>query len=107
MVLVQKWPFFQLLFFTKYRPGKCLLRYSRTKKLLFRLYNQEVQKVEEVDIYPKELSNGFGPKMAIFPSFFFRKCRLGKRLLRYSRAQKRRSRLKNQEVQKVEKLIFF
>ena len=24
VVLAQKWPFFQLLFFTKYRPGKCL-----------------------------------------------------------------------------------
>ena len=46
--------------------------------------------------------------MAIFPTFlFFRKCRLGKRLFRYSRAKKRRSRHKNQEVQKVEKLTFF
>ena len=27
----QKWPFFQL-FFRQYRPTKCLLRYSRTKK---------------------------------------------------------------------------
>ena len=71
MVLVQKWPFFQLLFFTKYRPGKCLLRYSRTKKRLSILYNQEVQKVEGVDIFPKGLSNGFGPKMAIFPTFIF------------------------------------
>ena len=34
MVLVQKWPFFQLFFFRQYRPGKCLLRYSRTKKRL-------------------------------------------------------------------------
>ena len=25
MVLVQKWPFFQLFFFRQYRPGKCLL----------------------------------------------------------------------------------
>ena len=71
MVLVLKWPFFRLLFFRKSRPGKCLLRYSRTKKRLSRLYNQEVQKVEEVDIFPKGLSNGFGPKMAIFPTFIF------------------------------------
>ena len=28
---VQKWRFFQLFFFRHYRPGKCLLRYSRTK----------------------------------------------------------------------------
>ena len=35
MVLVQKWQFFQLFFFRKYRPRKCLLRYSRTKKTPF------------------------------------------------------------------------
>ena len=34
MLLVQKWPFFQLLFFRKYRPGKCLLRCCRTKRRL-------------------------------------------------------------------------
>ena len=28
---VQKWPFFQL-FFRQYRLGKCVLRFSRTKK---------------------------------------------------------------------------
>ena len=37
MVLVQKCPFFQLLFLRQHRPGKCLLRYSRTKKRLSRL----------------------------------------------------------------------
>ena len=71
MLLVQKWPFFQLLFFRKYRPGKCLLRYSRTKKRLSRLYNQEIQKVEEVDIFPTGLRNGFGRKMTIYPTFIF------------------------------------
>ena len=37
MVLVQKWPFFQLLSFRQNRPGKCLLQYSRTKKRHSRL----------------------------------------------------------------------
>ena len=37
MVLVQKWPFFQLSFFRQYRPGKSLLPYSRTKQRLSRL----------------------------------------------------------------------
>ena len=71
MLLFQKWPFFQHLFFRKYRPGKCFLRYSRTKKRLSRLYNQEVQNVEEVDIFPKGLRNVFGRKMTIFPTFIF------------------------------------
>ena len=46
MVLVQKWPFFQLFFFWQYRPAKCLLRYSRAKNRFPRLQKQEVQKVE-------------------------------------------------------------
>ena len=46
MFLVQEWPFFQVFFFRHYWVGKYLLRYSRTKKRLFRLYKQEVQKVE-------------------------------------------------------------
>ena len=35
MVLVQKLPFFQALFFRKYKPGKYLLRYSTTKSFYF------------------------------------------------------------------------
>ena len=35
MVLVHKWPCFQICFFRQYRPAKYLLRYSRTKKRHF------------------------------------------------------------------------
>ena len=59
MVLVQKQPFFQLFFFRQYRPGKCLLICSRRKK------------VEKWTFFQKGLTHGFGPKMAIFPTFFF------------------------------------
>ena len=61
---------FPTFFFRQYRPGKCLLRYSRTIKRLSRLWKQEVQKVAKMDIFPKGLTHGFGPKMAIFPTFF-------------------------------------
>ena len=37
MVLVQKCSFFQLFFFSQFRPREYLLRYSRTKKRLSRL----------------------------------------------------------------------
>ena len=47
MVLVQKWPFFQLFFFRLYRPGKCFLQYSRTKKRLSRLSKAKAKKVEK------------------------------------------------------------
>ena len=46
-----KWPFFELFLFTHYRPGKCILRYSRTKKRLSRLSKQEVQKDEKLTFF--------------------------------------------------------
>ena len=61
----------------------------------------------KIDIFQKGLTDGFGPKMAMFSTFFFRQCSPGKCLLRYSRAKKPPSRLYKQEVQKVEKLTFF
>ena len=42
------------------------------RKNSFECYkNREVQKVKKLPFFPKGLTNGFGPKMAIFPSFFF------------------------------------
>ena len=93
MGLVKKWPFFKLFFFRKYGPEKCLLRYSRAPKRVSRLQKREVQKVEKIGIFPKGLAHGFGPKMAIFPACFFRKYRPEKCPLRYSRVEKRLSRL--------------
>ena len=106
MALVQKWLFFKL-FFRQYRPGKCLLRYFRTRKRLSRLSKIEVRKVEKLTFFPKGLTDGFGRKMAIFASFFIRHSRPLKCLLRYFRTKKRLSRLWKIEVQEVEKLTFF
>ena len=72
MVLVQKWPFFQLFFFQQCMPGKCLFRRSRTKKRLSRLLRQNGQKVVKINIFPKGLTHGSGPIMGIFPPFFFK-----------------------------------
>ena len=69
MVLVQKWPFFQA-FFGRYRPGKCLLRYSTSKKRLCSLYKKKSLKSQKTGIFLKGLSLGFGLKMAAFPTFF-------------------------------------
>ena len=41
------------------------------KKRLSWLQKQEVQKVEKLTFFPKELTHSFGPKMAIFSMFFF------------------------------------
>ena len=43
----------------------------------------------KIDIFSNGLTLGFGPKMAIFGTFFFRQHRAGKCLLRYSRTKKR------------------
>ena len=53
MVLVLKWAFFQRFFFRQYRPGKCLLLYSRTKKRRSRLYKQEVETVGKLTFFQR------------------------------------------------------
>ena len=54
---------------------------------------KKVQKTRKIDIFSKGLIHGFGLKMAIFPTFFFRQYRPAKRLLRYSRTKKHLFRL--------------
>ena len=64
-----KMAIFPISIFWQNRPGKYLLRYASTKKRLSRQYKQEVQKVEKWTFFLKELTHGFGPKIAIFSSF--------------------------------------
>ena len=68
MVLVRKWQFFQL-FFIQYRPGKCLLRYSKTKKTPFWAIKIRSLNNGKINIFPKGLTHGFSTKMAIFHLF--------------------------------------
>ena len=51
--------------------GKCLLRYSRTKKRLSRPKKKKNSKSRKIAIFPKGLTHGFGRKMALFPTLFF------------------------------------
>ena len=66
-----KMAIFQTFFFRQYRPRKCLLRYSREKKKPFQAIKTRSSKSRKIDIFSKGLTHGFGPKMAIFPTFFF------------------------------------
>ena len=76
-------------FFRQYRPGKCLLRYSRTKIRHSRLQKKEFLKVEKLTFFPWLWS-----KNGHFSNFYFvRQCNPGKCLLGYSRRKKRLSRL--------------
>ena len=47
MIIIPTW------FLRQYRQGQCLSRYSRTKKLLSRLWKQEVQKVEKLTFFQR------------------------------------------------------
>ena len=88
----QKMAIFRCLFFRQYRPWKCVLQYSRTKKRLSSLENNTF-KSRKIEIFPKGLAHGFGQKMAIFPSFFLGQYRPGKCFLQYSWTKKRLSSL--------------
>ena len=89
-VQVPKRPFFQLFFIRKYT-GKMSFTIFWNKKTPFQAIKTRTLKSREIDIYSKGLIHGFGRKMGIFPTFFFREHRPGKCLLRYSRTKKRLS----------------
>ena len=69
--------------FTIFQNKKTPLQAIKTKSL----------KSRKIDIFPKGLTHGFGPKVAIFPTFLFKQYGPEKCLLRYSRTKKRLCRL--------------
>ena len=59
------------------------------RKTAFQGQKKKRSNRRKIDIFPKGLNYGFGPKMIIFPTFFFSgKKRREKGLLRYSRKKK-------------------
>ena len=84
MVLIQKWPFFQLFVFRQYKRGQCLLRYSRTKNCFLGYKNKNFKK-------SKNCHFSKAPKNGYFSNFFFQQYRAGKYFLRYSRTKRRLS----------------
>ena len=69
MVLVQKWPFFQLFFLGNIKPENVFYDILE-RKIAFLHYKNNKCKKSKIDIFPKGLTHGFGLKMAIFPTFF-------------------------------------
>ena len=70
MVLVQKWPIFQLSFFSQYTPEKCLFTIFQNQTTPFQATKTRISNSRKNDIFPNGLTHAFGPKMAIFPTFF-------------------------------------
>ena len=74
MVLFQKWPFFQL-FFLGTIGHKNVFPDIREQKNAFLEDKNKKFKQSKIDIFSKGLTHGFGPKMVILPTFFFRQYR--------------------------------
>ena len=87
MVLVQKRPFFQLFFLGNIGQEN-VFYYILERINAFLSYKNKNLKRPKIYTFPKVLTNGFGLKITIFPTFLFKQYRRGKGLLRYSRTKK-------------------
>ena len=68
MVLVQKWPFFQLFFLGNIGHENHFYDILERKNA-FLGYKKKRSKSQKINIFLKGFTHGFGPKMAIFPTF--------------------------------------
>ena len=84
---------FQTIFFQPIQARKMSFMIFQNIKTPFQAIKTISSNTRKIDIFPMGLTYGFGPKMAIFSTFFFRQNIQGKCLLRYSRTKKRLSRL--------------
>ena len=93
MVLVQNGNFSYFLFSGNIGQENVFYDILQQKHAFLGYKNKKNSKSRKIDIFPKTLTHGFGPKMAIFPTFFFRQYRPRKCLLLYFTTKKRLSRL--------------
>ena len=70
MVLVQKWPFFQLFFLGNIDQENVFYDILEQKNTFLAYKNKKFKKSKNWH-FLKGLTHGFSPKMAIFPRFFF------------------------------------
>ena len=70
MVLVQKWPFFQPFFLGNIDQENVFYNILERKNAFLGYKNRKLKK-SKINIFPKGLTHGFGPKMAIFLTYFF------------------------------------
>ena len=69
MVLVQNWPFLQP--FLRNISEEDVVYDILDQKTPFQAIKTGSSKSRKIDIFPKKLTNGFGPKMTIFPTCLF------------------------------------
>ena len=75
MVSVQKWPFLEVFFLSNIGKQNVFYDTLERKNAFLSYRNEKLKKGQKIDIFPKGLAHGFGPKMAIFSTYFFRQYR--------------------------------
>ena len=70
MVLVEKWPFFQLFFFRQYRPGKCFYDILEQQNAYLGYKNKKF-KISKNYYFSKKVNPWFWCKNGHFCNFFF------------------------------------
>ena len=71
MVLIRKWPFFQLFFLGNIGKENVFYDILQRKNSFVGFKNKKL-KSRKIDIFTKGLTHGFCPKMTIIPTRFFR-----------------------------------
>ena len=66
-----KMAIFPTFFFSQYRPFNMSFTIFQGEKTSLQAIKTRSPKSGKIDIFPKGLTHGFGPKMAIFPTFIF------------------------------------
>ena len=67
----QKMAIFPIVFLKKIQVRKMYFTIFQNEKTPFWAIKTRSSKTQKIDIFPKKLTHGFGPKMAIFPTFIF------------------------------------
>ena len=70
MVLVLNWPDFQIFFLGNIGQENVFYDILEQKNAVLGYKNKSF-KQSKIDIFAKGLTQGFGPKIAFFPTFFF------------------------------------
>ena len=70
----KKWPFFQLLFLGNIGQENVFYDILQRKNAFLAIKTTS-SKSRKIKIFPKGLTHAFGPKKAIFPTFFFKQYR--------------------------------
>ena len=92
MLLVQKWPFFQLFFLGNIGQENVFYDILEPNNAFLSYKNKKFKKSKYLH-FCKRVNPRFWSKNGHFSTFFLRRYRPGKCVLRYSRTKKRLSRL--------------